>query len=238
MRLLLIIFTCLVGFSTLSQEDSTANFENKINLFPSSYGKKKWKFLISLDARRSSFADTKIKINGLRLGSEYKGVHRFGFGFYWLNRKVTFNAIIINTTTQDLDDPEVRFDLGYSSIYYERVMLKTRWWEVDLPVQLGSGRIIGTYRDTLGAFQKFTETQFAAFIPSAQVKFYPLTWLTIRGSGGYRFTMSQISEVKSTFRNAFYGYGLSINIIGLYRSVFKKEEKNKNDNPSSDKEIR
>ncbi|MFT4599907.1 MAG: hypothetical protein ACI857_000074 [Arenicella sp.] len=231
--LILVLFTNSIAHS---QTDSIKT--SKIELFPSKYGQKNWRFLIGLDARRSYFASTKIKINGLRLGTVYQGVHRFGFGFYWLNKNISFNDINVASTTQDLLEPEVRFNLGYSSIFYERVFLKTRWWEVDFPIHLGAGRIIGTYKDTLGAFQKFTEEPFSALIPSAQVKFYPFTWLAIRGSGGYRFTMSKVTAVKKTFRNAFYGYGLSINVLGLYRAIFKKEEINEKLLENDSNEIR
>ncbi|OIQ37673.1 MAG: hypothetical protein BM555_00335 [Crocinitomix sp. MedPE-SWsnd] len=219
----IITIIAIIGSSiSYSQNDSIK--QTKVELFPSQHGEKKWKVLIGLDARRSFFAGTKIKINGLRLGAEYKGVHRFGFGFYWLNKNVIFNEAVSNQPTQDLADPEVRFDLGYSSIFYERVFLKTRWWEVDIPIHLGGGEITGRFKDTLGAYQQFTKAPFSALVPSVQVKFYPFTWLAIRTSGGYRFTMSQTNEVKRTFRNAFYGYGLSLNILGLYRAVFKKEK--------------
>lgn len=222
-RWVFVILLLIIGLQSVAQNDSITN--KKVELFPKSYGEKNWKMLIGLDARRSFFNGTKIKINGLRLGAEYRGVHRFGVGFYWLNRKVIFEDVIIDDPNQDLQDPEIRFDLGYSSLFYERVFLKTRWWEVDFPVHLGGGRILGYYKDTIGAFQNFIEAPFIALIPSTQVKFYPLTWLAIRGSVGMRFTMSEIPEVKQTFRTAFYGYGLSINIIGLYKSIFKKEKK-------------
>jgi len=224
--------------SSLSYAQNDSTNQTKVELFPSRYGEKKLKVLIGLDARRSFFAGTKIKINGLRLGAEFKGVHRFGFGFYWLSKNVIFHDVIDGQPTQDLIDPEVRFNLGYSSIFYERVFLKTRWWEVDLPIHLGGGEITGRFKDTLGAFQQFTKAPFSALVPSIQVKFYPFTWLAIRGSAGYRLTMSEVQEVKKTFRNGFYGYGLSVNIIGLYRAIFKKEKKVKIEGENTEEEIR
>ena len=170
MRLIISIFLLFSCINLHAQSDSITQ---KVELFPSKYGQKKWKVLVGLDARRSFFDGTHIKINGLRLGAEYKGVHRFGFGFYWLNKNIVFDRVVTGVEGQDISEPEVRFNLGYSSIFYERVFIKTRWWEVDFPVHLGGGRIIGTYKDTIGAFQKFTEAPFSAFIPSAQVKFYP-----------------------------------------------------------------
>ena len=214
-------FLATITFSQESDSSST----KKLEYFPKSNGDKTWKFLLSLDARRSYFNGTKIKINGLRIGTEYKGVHRFGLGFYWLNNKVAFNDIIVPREDQDLVDPEVRFNLGYSSIFYERVFIKTKYWEVDFPLHLAGGRVEGFYKDTIGAFKPFTERPFSALIPSTQVKFYPLSWLSIRACLGYRIVFNTGSEVKRTFRTAFYGYGLSVNVLELYKVIFKKEKK-------------
>ena len=216
--LILLLFSVTSGWT---QTDTT---NSEIELFPKQYGHKNWKMLVGLDARRSFFNGTHIKINGLRIGAEFRGVHRFGFGFYWLNKRVVFSGVLVGPLDQNISEPEVRYDLGYSSIFYERVFLKSRWWEVGFPVHLGGGQISGYYKDTIGAFQNFIEAPFVAFIPSTQIKFYPLSWIALRGSLGMRFTSSDNTLVKQTFRTAFYGYGLSINIIGLYKAVFRKEK--------------
>ena len=210
-----------------SQLDSA---EQKI-YFPKSHGGKKWKFLIGLDARRSFFSGVPVKLNGLKLGAEFRGVHRFGFGFYWLKRNVVFTDV--NVAREDADpDTQVKFDLGYSSLFYERVFFKNRWWEIAFPFHLGGGNIKGTYRDTIGAYQPLYNRPFSCIASSVQVKFYPLEWLALRVSGGYRLTFNAQQEVKDAFNRPFYGFGLSINIIELYRVVFKKNNNVKK--PSSE----
>jgi hypothetical protein len=235
--MLKVITYCLIlllSSSSYSQVSDSMKTKQTIKLFPEKDGDQTWKFLFSLDARRSYFNGTKVKINGLRIGTEYRGVHRFGLGFYWLNGSAVFNDITVTKQDQDIVDKEVRFNLGYTSLFYERVLLKTRWWEVDIPLHLAGGRVEGFYKDTIGAFRPFTERPFSALIPSAQVKFYPLAWLSIRGSAGYRIIFNTGSEVKKTFRTAFYGYGLSINVLGLYRAVLKKEKNITSDHPKEE----
>ena len=236
-----IITYCLIllfSFHSYSQTSDNDSSKTKLELFPKEHGDKKWKFLLSLDARRSYFDGTKVKINGLRIGTEYKGVHRFGLGFYWLNKNAVFHDITVPVPDQDLESKEVRFNLGYTSLFYERVFLKTRYWEVDFPIHLAGGRVEGFYKDTIGAFKRFTERPFSALIPSTQVKFYPLEWLAIRGSLGYRILFNKGSEVYITFRTAFYGYGLSVNVLGLYRAVFKKEKKKDSTSEEKNQETR
>lgn len=223
-RLHIFLFLSIITFSyvSYSQKDST---KEALVYFPKSIGDKNWKVLVSLDARRSFYDRTFIKVNGIRLGATFKGVHSFGNGFYWLSRSAVFRDIIDDKPDQDIVDPEIHYTLGYSSIFYERVFLKTRWWEVDFPVHLAIGKITGTYKDTAGTLLPFADRPFSALIPSGQAKFYPLTWVSIRASFGYRLVFNTVPEVKETFRTVFFGYGLSINPVGLYRAIFKKEKK-------------
>jgi len=121
--------------------------------------------------------------------------------------------------------------LGYSSLFYERVFIKTRWWEISTPLNLGGGRIISSYNDTIGTFQHHFDKPFSAIIPSVQCKFYPWTWMSLKLSTGMRLTFNTEKEIKQTFNTMFYGFGLGINPIELYRVIFKpinnKEEKKK-----------
>ena len=223
--ILFLICSFMVAQNAYCQKDST---KERIRYFPKSIGEKNWKVLVSLDARRSFYDRTFIKVNGLRLGATFRGVHNFGNGFYWLSKSAVFKDVLDDKPDQDIQNPEIHYSLGYTSIFYERVFIKTRWWEVDFPLNLAVGRITGTYRDTTGVLLPFAERPFSAIIPSGQAKFYPFTWLSIRGSLGYRLVFNTVPEVKETFRTVFFGYGLSINPIELYKTVFKKNNKPKN----------
>lgn len=227
----LLLIPFFLNISAFCQEINT-DTSSKIVLFPKEHGEKKWKVLLGLDARRSFFAGVPVKLNGLKIGAEYKGVHRFGFGFYWLKKNLVFTEITVEEPNASME-PEVHFDLGYSSLFYERIFLKTRWWEVAFPVHLGGGRIRATYKDTLGAFNLLFEKPFSTLAISTQLKFYPLEWIAFRTSLGYRITFNTDKQVKQAFNRPFFGFGLSINILGCYQAIFKKpptEKKNKEDN--------
>ncbi|MEX1002297.1 MAG: hypothetical protein WDZ35_09310 [Crocinitomicaceae bacterium] len=223
---ILLLFFFFLPLCSLSQKVDSSS--QKIALFPTEHGAKTWKLLLGLDARRSFFSGVPIKINGLKLGAEYKGVHRFGFGFYWLKRDVSMTDFVVERDDA-AEDTEVRFSLGYSSLFYERVFLKTRWWEVAFPVHLGGGRVSATYKDTIGAFQPLLQHPFSTLTLSTQLKFYPLEWLAIRVSGGYRTTFNTQKEVKTAFNRPFYGFGLSINVITLYHVIFSSSKNKENE---------
>ncbi|UKN00545.1 hypothetical protein K6119_12460 [Paracrocinitomix mangrovi] len=218
---------------TYSQEnhkiDSTSL--KKITFFPKEYGDKKWKILLGLDARRSFFHGHKIKLAGLKIGAEYKGVHRFGLGFYWINKPLIIDDFPV-TKLDAADSTHVRFKLGYSSFYYERVFIKTRYWEVSFPVHLGGGRIEATYLDSIGAYPLLYERPFSCLTLATQTKFYPIKWFYLKISGGYRQTFNTEVEVKKAFNRPFYSFGCGISISELYRAIFPKKEKaTKTENP-------
>lgn len=230
----LVLLVFLSSFNSYTQSDTITAPVKKVQLFPKEHGDKKWKFLFGFDARRSFLRGNKIKINGLKIGAEFRGVHRFGLGFYWLNRNSVFTDIAVYEPDA-FQPPEVHIDLSYTSIFYERVFLKTRWWEIAFPIHLGAGSIRGEYRDSLSALKPLLRQPFSALLVSTQVKFYPLTWLAIRVSGGYRFNYNTSTLIKEAFNRPFYGFGVSVNIVGLYKAIFpgkeirlqKKEERKK-----------
>lgn len=205
-------------FGIQSNTDTT-----KIELFPKSVGKKKWKIIVGLDARRSFFGTQKVKINGIRLGAQYKGVHRFGFGFYSLSKKIEFEGIDINQSDAQLPS-KVLVDVNYNSLFYERVFLKTKRWEVSFPVHLGGGQLKRQYLNNLGNYKQWDKRKFSVLSGGVQVKFYILTWLAPRVSFGYRHTFNTLPEISNAFNKPFYAYGLSISLGELFRTIFNDDD--------------
>jgi hypothetical protein len=201
-------------FGNISYKDTT-----KVLLFPNSVGKKKWKILVGLDARRSYFVSQKIKINGIRLGTQYKGVHRFGFGFYSLSKEIEFKGLEINQADAQLPS-KILVDVNYNSLFYERVFLKTKRWEISFPIHLGRGQLKRQYLNNLGNYKQLDKKKFSVLSGGFQIKFYILTWLAPRISFGYRHTFNTLPEISNAFNKPFYAYGLSISLGELIRSIF------------------
>lgn len=206
-----------------SQNETTDNQNNKSELFPMKYGGKKWKFILGLDARRSFFSGVPVKINGLRTGLQLDGVHRFGLGFYGLSRQVVFTDIVVEDPAAT-DTSLVKFNVSYISLFYERVMYKSKKWELAIPTQLSGGSITGAFEDTSGTFLPLIESPFSAFNLAFQTKYYILPWLAPRASLGYRLSFNTTPEVKKAFNRPFYSFGVQLLLGELYRSIFRKEE--------------
>lgn len=108
----LLLITILFNINLFSQT-STAKNQNRNTFFPTELGNKKWKPLISLDARRSFFKERPVKINGFKLGVQYLGVHRMGIGFYNLDRNVDLPIFkLINQVQRTLQELYLIQDLG------------------------------------------------------------------------------------------------------------------------------
>jgi hypothetical protein len=226
LSILLFLFLLLFAVpATIAQSDSLANTPVKRKFFPSEYGPKKWKFMLGLDARRSFFRGAPVKINGIRTGLEFKGVHRFGLGFYVLKKQVVFTDIPVNNPAAT-DTSRVIFNVGYSSLFYERVLFKSPKWEFSIPTEFSGGEISGLFEDTLGVFKSLIRSPFSALTVGFQTKYYILPWLAPRVSVGYRYVFNTIPEVKGAFNRPYYSFGVQILLSELYQAVFKptKEE--------------
>jgi hypothetical protein len=222
MRLSTLLITLLLTFSSQGFSNNVINSDSTRTFFPESYGEKRWKVLIGLDARRSFYNKQKIKINGLRLGAQFKGVHRFGLGFYALSEQIRFDDIEIDQI--DAANPtNLLVDVNFTTLFYERVFYKSNKWEVSFPLYLASGQLKTQYLNNLGNYKLLDKTPFSALGLSAGVKYYVLPWLAPRFSLGYRLTYNTNDNIRRAFNKPFYAIGLSIEVGKLYKSIFKKE---------------
>lgn len=191
--------------------------------FPQNYGEKRWKFLIGFDAHRSFYNGYPVKFNGIRLGTEFKGVHRFGLGFYGLKKNLEFTEFDINYPDAT-DSSIVRFNVSYSSLFYKRVLYKTKKWEFAIPTYIAGGTVEGIYQDSSGTFKNFIDQPFSSLGFGIQGKYYIWSWLSPKISIGYRITFNSNKEVKRAFNSPYYAFGVSLSLGELYRALFKKDQ--------------
>ncbi|MFN6379021.1 MAG: hypothetical protein ACK4WD_07085 [Flavobacteriales bacterium] len=157
---------------------------------------KKWKFDFVLDARSTLVSGTVARLAGLRIGMEYRRVHRFGFGFYNLG-----DGVIVKSLEEvNPDITRATLNIRYSSIFYERVMFFNRKWELSLTAHSGRGRITGDYIIAGGIKpQGFPDRRIRAFEFSSTA-FYHLTWwFSVGGGVGYRLVPDAPEEVQSIY---------------------------------------
>lgn len=157
---------------------------------------KKWKFDFVLDARQTIISNTTARLLGVRLGLEYRRVHRFGIGIY------NFGDGISLTSLNEIDTAIVEsvLNLSYTSIFYERVLFFNPKWEWSAAVHQGFGNISGWYRFNGDPTRiTFPEKRVRPFELST-IGYYNLTWWCSVGAGvGYRFMRGTPEEVRPIF---------------------------------------
>ena len=177
--------------------------------------------LIGFDSRRSFFAGRNVKINGLRLGMQYKDIHRFGLGFYGFRQGVVLDEIDVNEPDAT-DTSLVRFNAGYVALFYEFVFFKTKRWELMTPVYLGAGNVDVTYTDTAGLYRPLVQRPFSTgeITFTAQFKVWP--WFALGAGAGYRLIFNAEPEIRQAFNSPIYILKASVLFGELYKIIFKK----------------
>lgn len=227
-RLLIFVFILLLTIPSLGQTKQ----EGYNILFPHSIGEKNWKIVLGLDARRSFFKTKPVKINGIRFGSEFRGVHRFGIGFYELDKHVIFSDIPLNYP--DATDTSLMvFTTNYASVFYERVIYRLPKWEFATPLEFSTGEISAYYEDSVGIFQKTTNEAYNALSIAFQTKYFVFNWLAPRISIGQRFLFNTNPEIKTAFNKPYYSFGMQVLLGELYRTILEKEIFNLKENHNS-----
>lgn len=209
-----------IGFSQF--DNSIKNPDTTRIFFPKTHGTKKWKPLVGFDAHRSYFSGTPVKINGIRIGADYLGTHRFGFGFYGLRKNEVFVDIPVEYSGAT-DTSLVKFKLNFATLFYERVFYKTLKWEIAIPVYLGAGGLEGFVEDSLGFFRRYTASSFSSLSTGVVVKYYLFKWFAPRVGLGYRLIFNTEKPVRKAFNGFYYSFGINILFGELYKS-FKKDD--------------
>jgi len=186
------------------------------------YRFQKFRFRVALDRRNSWIKNQRatkqipVSINGFQLGAVLFEKHSVGFGLYNIAAESKRPAKIndqLNT---------IRYEelfMNYFTGYYEYVLLNKRFFEIDIPVELGLGRYVYNLKDETQTKLLWHE-QGPIKLSSAglQVIFKPLKWIGLVGMGGYRFVRFN-EKTNLNFNNFYYSYGVWVDIRQIHRDL-------------------
>lgn len=180
---------------------------------------RKWKTDINFDARTTLLSATTARLGGLRIGLEFRRVHRFGIGFYNVGNAVPVNRISEISPSIDRGD----LALGYTSLYYERVLFFHRKWEWSSVVHLGVGNVTGSYyyenTNDGGSFdRKVSVAEFSSTL------YFNLTYFMSVGAGmGYRGVRSDLSVAEDIFSAPVGIFRIKIRLFKMVGGLFNKD---------------
>ncbi len=212
------LFSLLAANAQFGQNDSVMLLNGPCELQPY---QNTLKTDFGLDARRTLFQKNWIAVGGLRLGVQYRRIHRIGFGFYFLNPRI-FVTEFDFPITEDV----VEYDFGYTSIYYERVLYFDRKWEFGAGLHLGNGRVNVFYNPerlnnrVLHDVIPFNMTELAM---SGEYKI--LYWVSIGAGAGYRRVWGAPKSLRNSFSSPIFVVSLQLKFFKLARSFFDESVK-------------
>lgn len=182
----------------------------------------KYKFDFVLDARRTFISNVPAQLLGVRMGLEYRRVHRFGIGIYALGSDVHVSSF------KDLDIPfdEAVVRLNYATLFYERVLYFHRKWEWSTALHVGMVETSGSYR-------MFNQDKWQP-LPDRQVRilefsttgYYNLTWWCNLGLGvGYRQVSGLQQELRRVYSSPVAIARVRIRLGKLVQSIWDRDKK-------------
>lgn len=180
---------------------------------------KKWKLDLILDARTTVVGTSSGRLAGLRVGMEYRRIHRFGIGIYNLNRGVEVSS---------LEEFDTRVQSGtmylsYTSLFYERVLYFNPKWEVSAALHMGSGKVNA---DLIvdGISETVPWEKNVKPIEVSSSTYYNINfWLSVGGGIGYRFMRRTPAEVREIYDGPVVIAKVKVKFMKLIRSIWNQD---------------
>lgn len=212
------ICLCLLALkATAVEKDSTA--------------RKKVKIIASFDGRYSVIRKQSVDIFGAKIGLEFNKRWRAGLGIYGLLFPEQYSGSISRATTEGSTTIPYHADLHfwYVAAYAEYVALKTKRWELSIPLQFGVGRTdIAAYRDDTGAQLQSLRNKNSQTVylvePSVVGHYKVFSWIGIGAGLGYRQMLHADDRMNKNFDNFTYILKVKLFPADLFR-VLKGEKK-------------
>lgn len=158
-----------------------------------------------------------INVNGLQLGVIIKERHTVGLGFYSMT-----NA---SKDLQKLTDQNSRvtyqsLKMGYATLFYQYVIVDKRYFELDVPLEVGVGHYDYYLSDSAKARIPKSAQSGTVRLTGGGVNIVlkPLRWIGLNAMGGCRFVVFD-QRTKLNFNGVYYSYGVWVDIRQIIRDT-------------------
>ncbi len=185
-------------------------------------GNRKLKLDFALDARQTLIGTKPTRLGGLRIGIEYRRVHRFGLGFYGLGKGVVLDELPDVDTTIT----RAKLTLAYQSLYYERVLHFSRKWEWVATCHFGKGVVTGEIERGNSDSQELPKTRLTV-LEFSTTGFYNWNyWLSTGAGFGYRSMYGLTDDIEDVYESPVVLLRVRIKLGKLVRSIWDKDTQN------------
>jgi hypothetical protein len=176
-------------------------------------------FVFNFDTRYTLLQNDPARISGLKAGLEWCDHIRTGVGFYALSTPVITK---LPTTGPDGKPIEARVKLAYAAVYGEYVMLRNKRWELSVPVQLGFGKTMNVYQNSMGEIQRTEKIPLWLVEPSVSGHYKVYSWVGVGAGAGYRQTLNDPRRETRQLNAPIYYVKVKLFAGELYRLLHKK----------------
>lgn len=177
---------------------------------------------LAIDQRNSWIRNEKgakkvpVTINGLQAGLIIKEKHTLGFGLYTMNA-TSQKPVKLNDKNNKITYQELV--LKYITLYYQYVIVDTRFFELDVPMEVGLGNYVYNLKDENQSVLLWHEAGPAKLTGGGvQIVLKPLKWIGISGMGGFRIVTFN-KKTNLNFNGLYYSYGVWIDLRQIYRDI-------------------
>ncbi len=204
-QLFLIVFGLLLSVLSFCQSDTAK--------------RDKYKFVGTFDMRNSVVIGHKVKFNGVKIGIG-NSKHRFGIGIYGLREPVvTYDRRVDSVDATDTN----RYNFGFLSFFYERILYRSKRWEFSAPVHLNLGSLKGEYLSTGRKFKKYLDEPASSITLSVKSHFKVFRWIGLHGGFGYNVMLNRDKPTRKALNAPFYSFGIKIFLAEAWKLTFNKE---------------
>lgn len=221
----IIFFLLLCFFSNPFLYSQISNDSLKIKFQKDSahtYRFKKLRPWLAIDQRTSRIRNTKgvqkipVTINGLQAGVIIKEKHALGFGLYTMN---TTSQKPVKISDQNNAITYQELLLKYITLTYEYKIVDTRFFELDVPMEVGLGNYIYNLKDeTQSKLLWHEQGPIKLTGGGVQIILKPFRWIGLSGMAGYRITAFN-KKTNLNFNGGYYSYGIWIDLRRIYRDI-------------------
>jgi hypothetical protein len=179
------------------------------------YRFKKFRPFFSLDNRKSFIRNSPVDFKGLQAGVIYKERHTVGLGIYRILQQTQRPVRTKDNTNRILSQ---RLTLNYLTLFYQYALIDKRYFEIDIPVEMGLGNATISMVDSLT--QKELHRDEIPIIPlgiSLQLVIKPFKWVGMSTMGGYRYVNQK--DDRLNFSGWYYSFGLWVDVRQIYRDI-------------------
>ncbi len=176
-----------------------------------------------LDYRSTFLRQSPVLALGGAAGFKFQGRHLVTLGYYWLsqqkNREITNQTSGLQHTLTD------GVKLSYLNLAYTWSFIRSKHWEVGLPVEVGYGFSREAIDNEAGRTLHTYNTHFLPLQLGITGDWKLTRWAGLNVAVGYRMIPVKTSD-RADFNGVYYNYGINLytgNMLDDYRSWRKRK---------------